>query len=172
MAAEFRLVKCSGWFAIVQVQKNGEAAGYDAQAKKKVFQLYDDHNQDASAIDMAWKDSRKYETPGMAIAAANRAGIALEFAPDVIPEIDPTAERPERWNVGGISLPMNGDLAGIVLRALNCYREELTTRVRRSRLAGKIDEELAEELDDATEALGYIDDKTTEITDDHRTNPY
>jgi hypothetical protein len=82
MATRFVIVRRAGRHAIVRVLPSGEAAGYDPVADREQhqrhFQIHRDW-PDATAIDKAFGDSRKYLTLDDAVIAASEAGREIEI---------------------------------------------------------------------------------------------
>lgn len=77
MATRFEIVTRGGRWAIVRVMPSGDAAGYDPVAdreqEQRHFRIYCD-TPDATAIDRAFGDSRKYDSFDAALADAEAAG--------------------------------------------------------------------------------------------------
>jgi hypothetical protein len=73
---KYEIVKRGGRFAVVRVLPSGDAAGYDAVADRnnvqKHFQIHRG-TADATAVDMAFDDSRKYASYDDAFADASKS---------------------------------------------------------------------------------------------------
>lgn len=80
MAVRFELVHRAGRWAVVRVLPSGDAAGYDAVADRRQEQRhYQIHRGTvrASAIDLAFADSRQYDSYDAAKADADESGLKV-----------------------------------------------------------------------------------------------
>lgn len=81
MATRFVTVRRGGRYAIVRVLPSGDAAGYDPVADREQHQVHFQIHRGsahATAVDAAFADSRKYNSLDAVLAAAERAGRAVE----------------------------------------------------------------------------------------------